>query len=129
MSGATVHESLVFEDVLQPKIAGRDVWADTPYRSEETKAQLKKRKLRQRIQYKANRDTPLTTQQQDANQSHTRIQAHVEHVFAHNVTAMGDKFIRTIGVVRAHAKSGLKNLTYNFQRFVVLEKTARDQAA
>ncbi|MDH5773945.1 MAG: transposase [Nitrospirota bacterium] len=97
--------------------------------SEEIEAQLKKQKLRSRIQYKGYRDKPLTPQQQQTNQRRAGIRARVEHVFGHQVTAMGGKLIRTIGRIRAHAKIGLKNLTYNFQRFLVLMAAKREQTA
>ncbi len=57
------------------------------------------------------------------------MRARVEHVFGHQVTAMGGKLIRTIGIMRARAKIGLKNLAYNFQRFLVLTAPRKVQAA
>ncbi len=129
VTDAAVHDSQVLEEVVQPKTVGRDVWADAAYRSEEIEAQLKKRKLRSRIQYKGYRDKALTPQQMQTNQRRSRIRARVEHVFGHQVMAMGGKLIRTIGRVRARAKIGLKNLTYNFQRFLVLTSAVREQAA
>jgi len=42
---------------------------------------------------------------------------------------MGGKLIRTIGIIRARAKIGLKNLVYNFQRFMVLTLPRKAQAA
>ncbi len=129
VTAAAVHDSQVLKDVLQAKGAGRDVWADAAYRSEEIEDQLKKRKLRSKIHYKGYRDKLLTTQQKAANQDRSRIRARVEHIFGHHVTAMQGKLIRTIGRVWAHAKIGLKNLTYNFQRFLVLTTSARGQVA
>jgi transposase, IS5 family len=129
VTDAAVHDSQVLENVLQPKTAGRDVWADAAYRSAEIERQLKKRKLRSRIQYKGYRDKPLTPKQTQTNQRRARIRARVEHVFGHHVMAMGGKLIRTIGRVRARTKIGLKNLTYNFQRFLVLTAATRGQAA
>ena len=127
VTDAAVHDSQVLEEVLQPKTAGRNVWADAAYRSEAIEAQLKKRKLRSRIQYKGYRDKPLTPKQTQTNQRRACLRARVEHVFGHHVTAMGGKLIRTIGRVRARAKIGLKNLTYNFQRFLVLTPAVRRQ--
>jgi IS5 family transposase len=129
VTDAAVHDRQVLEDVLQPKAAGRDVWADAAYRSEEIETQLKKRKLRSRIQYKGYRDKPLPPKQTHTNQRRARVRARVEHGFGHQVTAMGGKLIRTIGRVRARAKIGLKNLTYNFQRFFVLTTVVRWQPA
>ncbi len=129
VTDAAVHDSQVLEEVLLPKTAGSDIWADAAYRSHEIETQLKTRKLRSRIQYKGYRDKPLTTRQKASNQRRARIRARVEHVFGHQVTAMGGKLIRTIGRVRARAKIGLKNLTYNFQRFLVVRVPAGSQTA
>jgi len=129
VTDAAVHDSHVLEEVLLPKAAGCDMWADAAYRSHEIETQLKKRKLRSRIQHKGYRNTPLTAREKQRNRRRARIRARVEHVFGHHVTAMGGKLIRTIGRVRARAKIGLKNLTYNFQRFLVLTVPARRQTA
>ena len=129
VTDAAVHDSQVLEAVLQPKTAGREVWGDAAYRSEEIEGQLKKRHLRSHIHYKAKRGKPLTSCQQQTNRCRSRIRARVEHVFGHQVTAMGGKLIRTIGRVRARAKIGLKNLAYNFQRFLVLTAATREQTA
>lgn len=120
VTNAAVHDSQVLEDVLLPAEAGRDIWADSAYRSEEIEAQLKAKRLRSKIHYKGSRNKALTAQQHTRNRGRSRIRARVEHVFGHQVTAMGGKLIRTIGLVRARAKIGLKNLTYNFQRFLIL---------
>jgi hypothetical protein len=42
---------------------------------------------------------------------------------------MGGKLIRTIGIIRARAKIGLKNLAYNFQRFLILTTPLKAQGA
>jgi IS5 family transposase len=129
VTDAAVHDSQVLEDVLLPAEAGRDVWADSAYRSEEIEAQLKARHLRSKIHHKGYRNTPLTVQQKIYNRGRSRLRARVEHVFGHQVTAMGGKLIRTIGLMRARAKIGLKNLAYNFQRFLVLTTPRKAQVA
>ena len=98
---AAVHDSQVLEEVVQPKTAGRDVWEDAVYWSNEIEQQLKKRRLQSKIQYKAYRAKPLTAKQQHTNQPRSWIRAPVEHVFGHQVTAMGGKLLRTRGRVRA----------------------------
>jgi IS5 family transposase len=113
----------------QHKLIRRYTVTDAAYRSEEIETQLKKRKLRSRIQYKGYRDKPLPPKQTHTNQRRARVRARVEHGFGHQVTAMGGKLIRTIGRVQARAKIGLKNLTYNFQRFLVLTTVVRWQPA
>ena len=47
--------------------------------------------------------------------------AKVEHVFGCMVNEMGGKLLRSIGLERAKANLGLKNLTYNLKRLVMWE--------
>ena len=129
VTDAAVHDSQMLEDVLLPAEAGRDIWADSAYRSAEIETELKAKRLRSKIHYKGYRNKALTTQQQTWNRARSRIRARVEHVFGHQVTAMGGKLIRTIGLLRARAKIGLKNLTYNLQRFLILTRPRNVQRA
>jgi hypothetical protein len=48
--------------------------------------------------------------EQQGNVTRSQIRARVEHVFGHQANAMGGKFLRTIGLVRARAKIGMQNL-------------------
>jgi len=129
VTDAAVHDSQVLEDVLLARPAGRDVWADAAYRSQAIEAHLTRRQLRSRIQYKGYRHTPVTARQKASNQKRARTRARVEHVFGHHVMAMGGKLLRTIGLVRARAKLGLRNLAYNFHRFLWLTRSAHPQPA
>jgi len=129
ITDAAVHDSQVLEEVLLSAEAGREVWADSAYRSDAIEAHLNATGLRSKIQRKGYRNIPLTTQQKALNRGRSRIRARVEHVFGHQVTAMGGKLIRTVGLVRARLKIGLKNLTYNFQRFLLLSAPPKRQVA
>ena len=129
VTDAAGHDSQVLEELLLPTEVGRDIWADSAYRSAEIDTTLKAKRLRSKIHYKGSRNNALTTQQQTWNRARSRIRARVEHVFGHQVTAMGGKLIRTIGLLRARAKIGLKNLTYNFQRFLILTRPRKVQRA
>lgn len=129
ITDAAVHDSQGLEKVLLPAEAGQDVWADSAYRSDAIEASLHATGLRSKIQRKGYRHHPLTPQQKAHNRGRSRIRARVEHVFGHQVTAMGGKLIRTIGLVRARLKIGLKNLTYNFQRFLLLSAPPKRQVA
>lgn len=124
VTDAAVHDSQVLEDVLQAEAAGREVWADAAYRSREIETHLRRRQLGSRIQHKSYRQTPLTVRQKGRNQKQARTRARVEHVFGHHDMAMGGQLIRTIGLVRTRAKIGLRNLAYNFHRFLWLTLSA-----
>ena len=56
-----------------------------------------------------------------ANAKKSSVQAHVEHVFAHQKNRYG-LFIRTIGLARAEAKLTLVNLAYSFDRLIFNER-------
>ena len=52
VTSASVHDSQVFETLLDEHNSSRDVWADSAYRSEEKLRELKKRKFREHLQRK-----------------------------------------------------------------------------
>jgi transposase, IS5 family len=64
----------------------------------------------------------LTEAQKSSNSEKSRTRARVEHVFGFMTNTMNAIYIRTIGYVRATAKIGLANLTYNLIRCVQLKK-------
>jgi IS5 family transposase len=120
VTSAAVHDSQVLEDILDPANTNKDTYADSAYRSEEQEVRLKKKGYRSRIHYKGCRNAPLSERYQAINKKRSRVRVRVEHVFGHMTTAMRGCLVRTIGLTRAEAKIGLKNLTYNLQRFTYL---------
>ncbi|MBD3884827.1 transposase [Phormidium tenue FACHB-886] len=67
------------------------------------------------------RNHPLTEEQKQSNRDKSNTRAGVEHVLGHWTMQMGGKLIRSIGLLRAKASLGLKNLTYNFMRYTLLQ--------
>ena len=67
---------------------------------------------------------PLTEQAGRANRTKSASLAigrvRVEHVFGAQANDMGGTLVRTIGLVRARAKIGMKNLAYNMRRLCQL---------
>ncbi|MDP2130211.1 MAG: hypothetical protein U0975_10360 [Erythrobacter sp.] len=59
-----------------------------------------------------------------ANKTRSKVRARVEHVFECQHSAMGGKFVRTIGIAWATMTIGMQNLAYNMRRLVVLERSA-----
>jgi transposase, IS5 family len=117
---ANVHDSQVFDVVIDSDNAGPDVWADSAYRSEETEAVLEDAGYVSHINEKAHRGHPLTDAQKTANRTRSKVRTRVEHVFGFQENSMGSKIIRTIGIARAGVKIGLMNLTYNVMRYMQL---------
>lgn len=123
VTGASLHDSNAFAEVFDRKNAAKDIWADAAYRAREREEELKVLGYRSHIHHKGTRDHPLSEAKQATNTRRSRVRARVEHVFGRQA-AMGGKLMRGIGIVRARARIGMKNLVYNLQRFVFLTKLA-----
>lgn len=121
VTDAAVHDSRVLEELLDEDDTSRDVWADSAYRSVEKLEGLKERGFREHIQRKGYRNRPLSGWEKQGNRTRARIRARVEHVFGVQFQMAKDLVVRTIGLVRARTKIGLRNLAYNIRRFVTLE--------
>jgi IS5 family transposase len=129
VTDAAVHDSQVFEGLLDPENTGASVWADSAYRSEETERNLQEAGYRSRIHHKGKRNKPLSAHKQAINHKRSVVRARVEHVFGYQENSMGGKLIRTIGLLRAKAKIGLMNLGYNMMRFTQLQRRHRVRAS
>lgn len=118
---AHIHDSQVLDTVLRPEDeGGKEVWADSAYRSDEQEQSLKTGQYESQIHERAYRNTPLTEEQEISNTAKSRVRARVEHVFGHMTNSMGGIFLKTIGAARAKVGVGLMNLTYNLTRIEVL---------
>ena len=124
MTDAALHDSQVMEELLTSDNTASGVWADSAYRSKDTEATLKARGLTSRIHRKGYRNRPLRDWEKAGNQSRSRFRARVEHVFGAQQNDMGGTLVRSIGLVRARARIGLKNLAYNMRRLVHLQRLA-----
>ena len=119
-TAANVHDSQVFDELLGvPKTRGRDVWADSAYRSAEQQQRLRRHGFCSHVHERAYRGRPLTAAQQRKNRRKSRVRVRVEHVFA-TMTQMGGMTVRTIGIERMRVCSTIKALSYNLKRLEVL---------
>ena len=112
------------ENVLDKDNTAFDVWADSAYRSEKTEATLKDRGLRSRIHRKGRHNRPLSKREQQGNKTRSKVRVRVKHIFGAQSNDMGGTLVRSIGLVRANARIGLKNLAYNMRRLVQLERVS-----
>src|SRR6266581_899312 len=124
VTDAAVHDSQPLDALLTKGNTSTDVFADSAYRSAEIEAKLKARGFNSRIHRRASRNHPLSNAQTRANRAKSRIRARIEHVFGAQESSVGGRIVRTIGIVRARAKIGLQNLTYNIRRLVTLDRMA-----
>ena len=122
VSDAAVHDSQAVDHLLMRGNTGSGVWADAAYRSEEMEAKLRARKLKSYIHRKGKRGKPLTKQAKGSNRTKSTVRVRVEHVFGAQSNDMGGTLVRSIGLVRAKARIGMKNLAYNMRRLVQLRR-------
>jgi IS5 family transposase len=123
VTDACLHDTNVFDEILDPKNTAKGIWADGAYRTAEREQDMKRRGYRSHIHYKGTRGHSLSEAKREVNTRRSRVRARVEHVFGRQY-AMGGKLMRSIGIIRARASIGFKNLVYNLQRFVFLTRPA-----
>ena len=120
VTNAAVHDSNIFEQLLDKENTSRDVWADSAYRSATKIASLVAAGYREHIQRKGQRNRELTGAEKRGNHTRSKTRSRVEHVFGVQAQKAGKLILRTIGMARANAKIGLRNLAYNIDRFGML---------
>ena len=121
VTDASVHDSQVLGQLLDEDNDSDEIWADSAYRSQGIEETLALMGFESQIHERAYRNRPLTEEQKQSNRDKSKTRARVEHVFGAWVMQMGGKLVRSVGLVRAKAYLGLKNLTYNFMRYTFLQ--------
>ena len=121
VTAASVHDSQVIEELLTEKDEGQPLYADSAYTGEEQEKIYKKKKVVNKVNEKGYRNNPLTEGQKANNKEKSKTRARVEHIFGFVENSMNGSIVRTIGIVRAKAKIGMMNLTYNICRCVQLK--------
>ncbi len=123
VTAASVHDSQVFEELIDEDNSRRDVYADSAYRSKASLEMLKKKGLRAQIQRKGCKNRKLTKWEKQGNKTRSRIRSRIEHIFGIQIMIAGTKLLRGIGSARAKLKIGPGNLAYNMFRFKTLLAT------
>ena len=118
---ASVHDSQLFDYLIDEVNSAKDVWADSAYRSRRTETRLKETGYRSHIHTKGHAGKPLSDTQRRANKKRSSVRVRVEHVFATHKQMAGD-FVRTIGYARARVKLGMINIAYNIKRWNTLQQ-------
>ncbi len=114
---ASVHDSQVFEELLDEENTNRDVYADSAYISKESIEHLKERGFRPKINRKGTRNHPLSDREKQGNRTRSKTRCRIEHVFGtQSQLARGQTLIRAIGRVKASFQIGMRNLVYNLHR-------------
>ncbi len=123
VTDASVHDSNVFEELLDENNSSRDVYADSAYRSEESIQRLAELGFREHLQRKGCKNRKLTKWEQQGNRTRARKRSRIEHVFGVQAMVAGNLIMRCIGIIRARIKIGLRNLAYNINRYGMLATT------
>jgi len=126
VTDAATHDSQALgggDDLLDENNTNKDVYADSAYRSAAISERLEARGYRDRIHRKGYRGHPLDDRGKQANKTKSKVRARVEHVFGRQTQFachLGGTLLRCIGIVRARAVIGLRNLVYNLDRYARL---------
>ncbi len=123
VTDASVHDSQVFEEILDVDNSGKSLWADSAYQSEEMRGKLFRRGIRNNINRKGYRGHPLSEFQKARNRVRSSVRARIEHVNG-RLDCMIGRWIHCIGRLRAAARIGMTNLVYNMTRYAYLVKYA-----
>jgi IS5 family transposase len=126
VTDAATHDSRAIDDLLDENNANKDVYGDSAYRSAAISERLAEQGYRDRIHRKGVRGHPLSKRDQQANRHKSKVRARVEHVFgrqAQFACHRGGVLLSCIGMARAKAVIGLRNLVYNLDRYARLVAT------
>jgi len=121
VTDASVHDSQLIEGLLTENDKGQPLYADSAYTGEKQENIYKNKKVINMVHEKGYKGKPLTDEQKADNREKSRVRVRVEHVFGFVENSMNGSIVRTIGIVRAKAKIGMMNLTYNISRCVQLK--------
>jgi IS5 family transposase len=115
---ANIHDSQMLPRLLDPENEHDFVWADSAYSGECFADLLRLGGFESLIHEKGARNHPLSDEAKKMNRVKSAIRACVEHVFGCMTMSMGGKLTRKIGLERTEVWWGLKNLMFNFLRYV-----------
>ncbi len=120
VSSASVHDSQKLEALIDRQDAGQKLYADSAYTGQDDSIDWCD--MISEVHEKGVRNRPLTDVQKTSNRLKSTFRARVEHIFGYMTNSMDAMHICTIGILRAAAKIGLTNLTYNMMRSVQIKK-------
>ena len=128
VTAANTHDSQVFEEIVsapenetvengEAEKAKAEVYADSAYHSEQIRKFLAGKGLKAKICSKGTRNKVLSEEEKALNRECSKTRCRVEHIFGAMYQKAHDLVMRGIGLVRAKARIGLRNLAYNMTRY------------
>ncbi len=115
---ANMDDSQMFLRLLDPENQQNFVWADSADSWARLQDLLELAGFDNLINAKGSRNHPLSEEVKAHNRIKSSIRTTVEHVFGYITMSMGGKLTRTVDLPRTEALWGLRNLTYNFLRYL-----------
>jgi len=123
---ASVHDSVMLEELLEEQDQDQEVYADSAYSGEPCNKVIQGVKAKNRTHEKGCRNKKLTGDQIEQNRIKSKTRVRVEHTFGYQwVNLNGAEFIRYIGIDRCAMAIGLRNMIYNFFRAIFLIKSRK----
>ena len=130
---ANTHDSQVIEDIVsvpekpteeseEVEKAKPKVYADSAYHSQPIRTFLSNNGLNPKICSKSVRNKELSEEEKALNRENSKIRCRVEHIFGAMYQKAHDQVMRGIGLMRAKARIGLRNLAYNMTRYEYLAR-------
>lgn len=120
VTDASVHDSNIFEELLDPTNTSADVYADSAYRSRKSLQLLREYNYREHLQRKGCRSHKLSDREKQGNNTRSRVRSRVEHIFGVMAQKTKRTVLRGIGYLRIKGKIGLRNLAFNIDRYGTL---------
>ncbi|MFC6840417.1 IS5 family transposase [Xanthomonas theicola] len=121
VSGANVHDSQHFEDLIEEANTARGIRADSAHAHKERDARLKAAGDRVDIHQQGVGGKSLSEARQRRNHRIAKDRAFVEHALA-RLAQQGGKCLRTMGLARAKGAIGLKVASHNLMRLARLQE-------
>jgi IS5 family transposase len=120
---ANTHDSQIFDEIVTSTPPPCAVYADSAYYSEQIRQFLVVNGLVSKICSKGFRNKALNDDEKAQNRGRSKTRCRVEHIFGAMYQKAHDQVLRGIGLVRAKAQIGLRNLAYNMTRYCYLAGT------
>ena len=123
---ASVHDSVMLEDLLEESDEDQPVYADSAYSGKNCDTAIKAAGMDNLTHEKAYRNKALTKKQKEQNTIKSKTRARVEHVFGYQwMNLNAAQLIRYIGLDRCALAIALRNIIYNFFRAIFLVKARK----
>ena len=119
MTLTNIHSSQMLPMLLDSAKTDDYFWADSAYAGKCFEDLLSLGGFESCIHEKGSRNHPLSEAVKERNRIKSAIIACMEHVFGCMTMSIGGKMARKIGLEKNTAWWGLKNLTFNFLRYLL----------